>query len=212
MAKNKTKAVPGKALVVSTNNDDVKLAAKIVDAFKELDAADAVKKEKAIAAGRLLAEAQKRHPGKKAFQKFLELAGGVRYGRAMDLIAVALGRKDYEQQRAENAANVQRHRDKLKAEREKAEAEPAEPSGALRNAQQTPADDNVVAGESDYDELHSALRLLATIADHAECNRRAGIVIEPIEPWVFPQIVADIGSEELHRIIKMLQAACEQQR
>jgi hypothetical protein len=34
----------GKALVVSTNNDDAKLAAKIVVAFKELDAAYATRK------------------------------------------------------------------------------------------------------------------------------------------------------------------------
>jgi hypothetical protein len=154
-------------------------------------------------------------PSKPAFEKFLELAGGIQYRRAIDLIGIGLGRKDFDKHQADNAAAAKRHADKLKAERierekakEKAKPEPEEPS-ALANA---PADDNVVAGECDYDELHEALRLLATIAEHAECNRRAGIILDPIEPWVFPQIVADIGSEELHRIIKMLQAACEQQR
>jgi Protein of unknown function (DUF3102) len=78
-----------------------------------------------------------------------------------------------------------------------AKAATVEARCALRNAQQeTPADDNVVAGECHYDELHDALRLLATIAETSA----------PIEPWVFPQIVADFGSE-LPRIIEMLQAA-----
>jgi hypothetical protein len=61
----------------SPDQDDAKLAAKIGDAVKAYDAADAVKKEKAIIAGRLLVEAQKRHHGKKAFENFLELAGGI---------------------------------------------------------------------------------------------------------------------------------------
>ena len=76
-------------------------------------------------AGRLLAEAQKRHPTEKAFEKFLQLAGGIHIRRARDLIALALGRKDFEQHQSENAAAQQRHRDKLKAEkleREKAKA------------------------------------------------------------------------------------------
>jgi hypothetical protein len=64
---------------------DIQLAAKIIDAIKELDAADSVKKEKAIIAGQLLAEAQKRHPSKEAFEKFLKSAGDVQYRRAVDL-------------------------------------------------------------------------------------------------------------------------------
>ena len=64
------------------DQDDTQLAAKIVDAMKEVDAADSVRKEKAIIAGRLLAEAQKRHPTEKAFEKFLQLAGGVQIRRA----------------------------------------------------------------------------------------------------------------------------------
>jgi hypothetical protein len=134
------------------NQHDAKLAAQIVDAVKEYDAADATRKEKAVAAGRLLAEAHKRHPSQKAFEKFLLLAGGVHIRQAENFIAFALGRKDYEQHQIENAAAAQRHRDKLKAEkieREKAKAalpkpepkpkgqgkpEPAEPKAALRNA------------------------------------------------------------------------------
>jgi hypothetical protein len=120
---------------MANDQDDAKLAAKIIDAMKEYDAADATRKEKAIAAGTLLAEARKRHPGKKAFETFLELAGGIGYRRAEDLIAIAVGRKDFEREQAENAAAQQRHRDKLKAEkieREKAKAalpkpEPAKP-------------------------------------------------------------------------------------
>jgi hypothetical protein len=133
---NKTRASP------TTDQDDAKLAAKIVDAMKEYDAADATRKEKAKAAGLLLAEAQKRHPMPKAFEKFLELAGGIQLRRAQELIAIALGRKDFEQHQAENAAKQQRHRDKLKAEREKAQAalpKPGQKKGngkpdALRNA------------------------------------------------------------------------------
>jgi hypothetical protein len=105
--------------------DDAKLAARIVDAVKEYDAADAVKKEKAVAAGRLLSEAQKRHPTEKAFEKFLQLAGGIGIRRARDLIALALGRKDFEQHQIENAAAQQRHRDKLKAEKIEREKEKA---------------------------------------------------------------------------------------
>jgi hypothetical protein len=126
---------------IKTTTDDVELAAEIVDAMKEYDAADATRKEKAIAAGKLLNEAQKRHPIKKDFEQFLELAGGIQYSRARELIAIAIGRKDFEQQQAENAARVQRHRDKLKAEKEKAKAalpkpEPkgkGKPDSPLRN-------------------------------------------------------------------------------
>jgi hypothetical protein len=135
--------------------DDAKLAAKIVVAIKELDAAEIAKKEKQIIAGRLLAEAQKRHPSDKAFEKFLVAAGGIQIRRARDLIAIALGRKDFEQHQEENAEAQQRHRDKLKAEkfkREKADAEARgrmkpkpepeqepEPVAALRNAEPEPA-------------------------------------------------------------------------
>lgn len=137
----------------SADQDDAKLAAKIGEAIKAYDAADAVKKEKAVIAGLLLAEAQKQHPGKKAFEAFLKLAGGIGIRRAETFIAIALSRKEFEQHQIENAAAQQRHRDKIKAEkiaREKAEAEklegekakaalsepkPADEPGALRNAQ-----------------------------------------------------------------------------
>jgi hypothetical protein len=107
------------------DQDDKRLAADIVDAMKEVDAATATRNEKAVAAGKLLIEAQKRHPTENAFKEFLELAGGIQIRRARDLIALALGRKDFEQHQIENAAAQQRHRDKLKAEkieREKAKA------------------------------------------------------------------------------------------
>jgi hypothetical protein len=133
---------------MTDSQDDIKLAAKIVDAIKEYDAADATRKQKATIAGKLLAEAQKRHPDKKAFEKFLLLAGGIQYRRAVVLIGFALQRKPFEQHQVENAAAQQRHRDKLKAEkieREKAKAAlpKPEPKGkskpepkpsALRNA------------------------------------------------------------------------------
>jgi hypothetical protein len=119
---------------------DAKLAAEIVHAMKEYDAADATRKEKAIAWGMLLVEAQKRHPSKAAFKKFLERAGGIQISRAENFIAFALGRKDFEQYQAENAERQRRHRDKLKAEkieREKAKASlpKPEPGRPLRNGQ-----------------------------------------------------------------------------
>jgi hypothetical protein len=57
-----------KALVAS-DQDDAKLAAKIVAAIEALDAADVTREERAIAAGRLLAEAQKRHPQQAGIRK-----------------------------------------------------------------------------------------------------------------------------------------------
>jgi hypothetical protein len=102
------------------DQDDAQLAARIVVAIKDVDAATATRNEKAVAAGKLLAEAQRRHPGDKAFAKFLEQAGGIQLRRARDLIAFAVGRKDFERHRIENATAQQRHRDKLKAEKEKA--------------------------------------------------------------------------------------------
>ena len=133
------------------DQDDAELAAKIVVAIKEVDAATATRNEKAVAAGKLLLEAQKRHPTEKAFEKFLQLAGGIQIRRARDLIAFALGRKDFEKHQAQNAAAQQRHRDKLKAEKIEREKEKAaqpkpepkpkpkgkgkpEPEPALRNA------------------------------------------------------------------------------
>src|SRR5258708_18711896 len=92
--------------------DDAKLAAKIVDAVKEYDDANKEyndaettlglkRKEKQIAAGKLLVEARKRHPTEKAFEEFLKLAGGIGVRRAQDFIAFALGRKDFEQHQIE---------------------------------------------------------------------------------------------------------------
>jgi hypothetical protein len=101
----------------SPDQDDAKLAAKIGDAVKAYDAADATKKEKAVILGRLLIEARKRHPSTNAFENFLEMAGGIRIRGAEELIAFALSRKDFEQHRIENAAAQQRHQDKIKAEK-----------------------------------------------------------------------------------------------
>jgi len=107
------------------DGDDAKLAAKIVKAIKEYDAATVTRNEKAVAAGKLLAEAQKRHPTEKAFGEFLKQAGGIQIRRAKDLIGIALGRKDFEQHQIDNAAAEQRHRDKLKAEKIEREKEKA---------------------------------------------------------------------------------------
>jgi len=129
---------------VSVSEEDTKLAADIRAAVEAYDAADAARKEKAIIAGTLLAKAEKRHPTPKAFEKFLEAAGGIQIRRAQNLIAIALGRKDFEQHQADNKAAQQRHRDKLraekisrdraKAEEERAKAAKAKPEPALRNA------------------------------------------------------------------------------
>jgi hypothetical protein len=114
---------------------DIKLAEQIVDAMKEYDVATATRNDKAVAAGKLLHEAHERHPTEEAFKKFLLLAGGVQIRRAQDLIALALGRKDFEKQQAENAAAQQRHRDKLKAEKiERDKAKPALPKPAPKPA------------------------------------------------------------------------------
>ena len=122
---------------MTSTQDDI-LATKIIDAMKEVDAADATRKEKIIIAGKLLAEAHKLHPTEEAFKKFLARAGGIQIRRAQELIAIALGRKGFEQHQAENAAKQQRHRDKLKAERDKAKAALPKPKrdagAALRNA------------------------------------------------------------------------------
>jgi hypothetical protein len=107
------------------DQDDAKLASRIIDAIKQVDAATAARNEKAVAAGKLLVEAHKRHPTEKAFKEFLLLAGGIQIRRAQDLIAVALKRKDFEQHQIDNAAAQQRHRDKLKAEKIEREKERA---------------------------------------------------------------------------------------
>jgi hypothetical protein len=113
------------AIATPAKQTDDELAAKVIDAMKDVDAATATRNEKAVAAGRLLIEAQKRHPTEKAFEKFLQLAGGIGVRRARDLISFALGRKDFEKHQIENAAAQQRHRDKLKAEKIEREKEKA---------------------------------------------------------------------------------------
>jgi hypothetical protein len=140
----------------SPDQDDAKLAAKIGDAIKAHDAAAAVKEEKAKIVGKLLVEARKRHRTTKAFETFLETVprhdggDGINIRRAETFIAIALGRKDFEQHQKENAAAQQRRRDKLKAERierekkakaalaeaqAEAQATPVPEPSALRNAQ-----------------------------------------------------------------------------
>jgi hypothetical protein len=106
-------------------DDDAKLAGRCIDAKKAYDAADVTRKEKAVIWGKLLAEAQKLHPTDKAFEAFLERAGGIHIRRAKVLIAVALERKEFDKHQADHAAAQQRLRDKQKAEkieREKAKA------------------------------------------------------------------------------------------
>jgi hypothetical protein len=105
------------------------------------------RKEKQIAAGILLIEARDRHPSEKDFEKFLQLAGGIQLRRAQDFIAFAVGRKDWDQHQKENAAAQQRHRDKLKADKEakaaalpKPESKGKEPSRITRNASTEKAD------------------------------------------------------------------------
>jgi chemotaxis response regulator CheB len=114
-------------------NDDAQLAENIVVAIKAYDVADATRKEQAIIAGGLLAEAQKRHPSDKAFTKFLELAGSIGIRRAKVLIAIALGRKEFEQHQADNAAAQQRHREKVEKEKKAKLALPKpEPKSKLK--------------------------------------------------------------------------------
>jgi hypothetical protein len=118
---------------------DTGLAEQIVVAMKAYDAASATREAQAKIAGRLLAEARKRHPSDRAFTKFLELAGGIQLRRAQDLIAIALDRKDYAKQQADNAAAQQRHRDKQKADRIEREAQREKAKAdALRNASNEP--------------------------------------------------------------------------
>ena len=87
-----------------TGNDDDALVATVVAAVKAFEAADAVKKEKALKLGELLAEAQKRHPTDRAFEAFLTRAGGIQIRRAKDLISIALGRKEFDKHQSDNAA------------------------------------------------------------------------------------------------------------
>jgi hypothetical protein len=94
--------------------DDAALAAKIAEAVKAVDVAVATQNERAKSAGLLLHDAHKRHPGRKAFEKFLKLCDGLQYSRAMDLIAVATDRKTFEKLKTDAAARQQKHRDKKK--------------------------------------------------------------------------------------------------
>jgi hypothetical protein len=135
---------------------DAKLAAEIGDAVKAYDAADATRKEKAIIAGRLLVEARERHPSKMDFEIFLELAGGVGIRRAETFIAIALGRKEFEQHQIDNAAAQQRHRDKLKAEKiEKEKAKAALPGPDDLAARRAASAAEIAAGLDEWCE-HSA--------------------------------------------------------
>jgi hypothetical protein len=176
-------------------NDDAKLAAKVVAAMKAFDTADATRKEKAIAVGTLLAEAQKRHPDRKGFGAFLALAGGIQLRRAQELIAIAVGRKGFEQQQAENAAKQRRHRDKLKAEkigREKAKAalpkpepkprdkgkpepKPAKPEpDALRNSQT--AQEKLADGDDHHESIQWMVNVLSHLRD-CDAGRIAAVMV-----------------------------------
>ena len=95
-------------------DDDAVLAKKIVVAIKDLDAAIVAKDKQAKIAGQLLLEAQNRHRGRTAFQKFLKQAGGVQYSRAMELIGIATGKKTHQKVKAGNVARQQKRRDKIK--------------------------------------------------------------------------------------------------
>jgi hypothetical protein len=68
---------------------DAQLAARIVKAIKLCDEADATSKEKAVSAGKLLAEAHQRHQGDEAFTACLEESNLIGIRRARDLIAIA---------------------------------------------------------------------------------------------------------------------------
>jgi hypothetical protein len=172
------------------DQDDATLATKIGDAVKAYDAADAVKKEKAIIAGRLLVEAQKRHPSDKAFEKFLLLAGGIQIRRAKDLIAIALGRKRFEQHQIENAAAQQRHRDKIKAEkieREKAKAASAKPEPkpapepALRNAAQITPEEMMLSSASSLRKFEAACRSYLPLLNKTDLKKAVTFVL--LEKW-----------------------------
>jgi hypothetical protein len=181
----------------SPNQDDAKLAADIGAAVTAYDAADTVRKERAIIVGQLLVEAKKRHPGTKAFEKFLETVPlGIGIRRAETFMAIALGRKDFEQHQIENAAAQQKHRDKTKAEKiekEKVKLALPRPEPApteLRNAR-IDANPDVreltekvrakLAGEPN--KLTEALRIILAhyIIEDAAAWRRAAKIISPLE-------------------------------
>jgi hypothetical protein len=149
------------------DQDDAKLAAKIVKAMKEYDAADATRKEKAVVAGKLLAEAHSKYPAEKAFERFLQLAGGIQVRRARDLIAIALGRKNFEQHQIDNAAAQQRHRDRLKAEKIEREKKKA----ALPKPDPKPTPKDKGKREVDREAAEAALRNAAAVAASPEALR-----------------------------------------
>ncbi|MGY4480088.1 hypothetical protein [Bradyrhizobium sp. USDA 3364] len=166
----------------NADQDDAKLAAKIVKAMEDYRVATEMRNEKAVAAGRLLAEAQKRHPTKMAFARFLQLAGGVQVRRAHDLIGFALGLKDFEQHRIENAAAQQRHRDKLKAEKIEREKEKAalpktdpkpkpKADAALRNA----ADGPVQSATTGSDKVEPVGDITAKEIDEQAATTSSGL-------------------------------------
>jgi hypothetical protein len=109
------KAQKRKAHKPTAAAEDLALATKITEAVKAVDTAVATQIERAKAAGLLLLDAHKRHPGRTAFEAFLKLTDGVQYSRAMDLIGVATDRKTFEKLQADNAARQQKHRDKMKS-------------------------------------------------------------------------------------------------
>jgi len=222
MTKEKTSAL---AQNISAQ-DDATLAAKIIDAIREVDAATATRKEKALAAGKLLIEAQKRHPTEKAFERFLQVAGSVGIRRARDLIALAQGRKDFEQHKVDNAAAQQRHRDKLKAEkieREKARATlpKPEPEGkekpALRNADETPLppaepDPSIQPEETpppdgrlSSDEDWPSPEEEAEHEERSEMFRELSVIIQ--DSWEWSEVIESLGPERFRLVISTLQAA-----
>ena len=93
----------------STDNakaEDVALAAKISEAVKDADAAQAAQAEatattveKSKAVGLLLLEAKKLHPKVEDFEAFIKLVHGLRRSRAYDLLRLAGGRTTDEELR-----------------------------------------------------------------------------------------------------------------
>jgi hypothetical protein len=104
------------------NQDDAQLTAQIIDVQKSIEAIDVTKEEKHKVLGRLLAEAHDRHPSDAAFAIFLKQCEGVyiEIRWAKQLIAFALGTKDLEKHKADNAAANKKLRDRQKAEKKAA--------------------------------------------------------------------------------------------
>jgi hypothetical protein len=141
---------------------DAELVARLKTAFKELDDAECAsaraegawigtkellekrrvewealekpREEKVKATGTILVEARERHPTREAFGKILE-AVGIEERQARTYISFALGKTDYKEHCAQNAAAVKKSREK---NRDKVLAERAEKKAAKKLANAPP--------------------------------------------------------------------------